>query len=233
MISIIIPAHNEEKNLARLLPKLRIKSNDNVEVIVALSCVNSDDSEYLAFPNNVQFLKCTQKGRAAQMNSAADIAKGSILVFLHADVLPPESFIEDILQTLSTTYDAGFFSYRFDKENFLLKMNAKFTGKDSIFTGGGDQCLFIKKQVFFDLGKFNETQVLMEDFELFDRIKKNRIPYKIVKNDLIVSARKYRHNSYARVNLSNLILVLLFNFGCSSKMLKVVHDKLIRTPYNG
>ena len=105
------------------------------------------------------------------------------------------------------------------------------TAKDGIFTGGGDQCLFIKKEVFNTLGGFDEEQVVMEDFEFFERMKKGKIRYKIIKNDLIVSARKYQHNSYARVNLSNLLLVTLFKLGYPSRKLKSLHNKLIRTPY--
>lgn len=72
----------------------------------------------------------------------------------------------------------------------------------------------------------------MEDFEFFKRMKKQRITYTIVKNDLIVSARKYENNSYLKVNLSNLLLVVLFKLGVSGKKLKKLHDKLLKTAYS-
>ena len=154
------------------------------------------------------------------------------MVFLHADVTPPETFLNDIEITIKEGYGAGFFSYRFDKKSVLLQMNAAFTTKDGIFTGGGDQCLFIGKEVFFDLGKFDEKQVVMEDFEFFERMKKNNVRYKIIKNDLIVSARKYTNNSYLRVNLSNLLLVILFKMGYPPEKLKSLHNRLLRLPYS-
>lgn len=232
MITIIVPAHNEQKNLEGLLPSLvELSVNSAAEIIVALSAENSDDSETILHDENVRLIKCSEKGRAGQMNCAAEYAIGAILVFLHADVIPPKSFLNDIMYAVGNGYDAGFFSYRFDKKSFFLKMNASLTAKDGIFTGGGDQCLFIKKQVFNDLGRFDENQVLMEDFEFFERMKKNGVRYKIIKNDLIVSARKYKNNSYLRVNLSNMILVLLFKFGYSPKKLKSLHNRLLRLPY--
>ena len=232
MVSIIIPAHNERENLARLIPRLEcLPSTAPIEIIVALSCENSDGFENIQEGGLVRILKCNQKGRAAQMNTAVEKSKGDILVFLHADVTPPEAFLEDIFTTLNSGYDAGFFSYKFDKDSFLLKVNARFTAKDGIFTGGGDQCLFIKRTVFLELGSFNEQQVLMEDFEFFDRMKKSKTPYKIIKNDLIVSARKYANNSYVRVNLSNLLLIVLYKFGYPSKKLKTLHNRLLRTSY--
>jgi GT2 family glycosyltransferase len=136
-----------------------------------------------------------------------------------------------MVQTIDEGHDAGFFSYRFDKKSFFLQLNAAFTAKDGIFTGGGDQCLFIKKEVFHALGGFDEEQVLMEDFEFFERMKQQGLRYTIVKNDLIVSARKYRNNSYVRINLANFLLVVLFKFGYPAKKLKSLHDRLIKMPY--
>ncbi|TLP71243.1 glycosyltransferase [Maribacter sp. ACAM166] len=233
MISIIIPAHNEFKNLQRLFNTTCILEQEQLlEIIVAVSPNTTDNTETLSSIAKVKLLRCKKNGRAAQMNEASNVAKGEILVFLHADVVPPNGFVNDIQQSLEHFFDAGFFSYRFDKENWLLRLNSSFTAKDGYFTGGGDQCLFIKKDVFYQIGTFNEEQALMEDFEFFGRMKKQKIPYTIVKNDLVVSARKYECNSYLRVNLVNLLLVTLFKLGYSGDKLKVLHNKLIRTPYN-
>jgi GT2 family glycosyltransferase len=166
------------------------------------------------------------------MNHGAARAKGDVLVFLHADVWPPKAFFTDIARVMEQGFEAGFFSYRFDNEGFLLKINGSFTARKGLFTGGGDQCLFIKKSVFNEIGRFNENQVLMEDFEFFKRMKRKNVPYTIIKNDLIVSSRKYAHNSYLRVNLSNLLLLLLFHLGYPASKLKSLHSKLLRTPYN-
>lgn len=233
MISIIIPAHNEQENLSILIPYLEtLIENQDAEIFVAISAKNSDETPVTHENPNINFLKCKQSGRASQMNSATAIAKGTILAFLHADVKPPATFILDIKNAIAKNNEAGFFSYQFDKESFLLKINASFTAKDGLFTGGGDQCLFIKKDVFQSLGKFNEAQVIMEDFEFFGRMKKEKIKYAIIKSDLIVSARKYETNSYMRVNLTNLILVLLFKFGYPAPKLKSLHNKLLKMPYN-
>ena len=232
MTTIIIPSHNERENLTRLLPQLvDFRNAFDIEIIVALSSANSDGSELLVAEHDVRSVSSGKKGRAVQMNTAAHQAKGDILAFLHADVQPPHSFVQDIAETIDAGYDAGFFSYRFDKKSFFLQLNAAFTAKDSIFTGGGDQCLFIKKEIFKALGGFDEDQVLMEDFEFFRRMKKNNLRYKIIRNDLVVSARKYRNNSYLRINLANFLLVVLFKCGYPAKKLKCLHDRLINMPY--
>lgn len=232
MTSIIIPAHNEKNNLGKLLPRLLdICATSDAEIIVALSSSTNDGSEALDLRGKVQFHRCGKQGRAAQMNEGARRSKGQYLAFLHADVLPPASFISDIEHSLKNGNDAGFFSYVFDRDHPLLSINASFTAKDGFFTGGGDQCLFIKRHIFWEMGGFNEEQVLMEDFEFFKRMRSRKVPYIIVKNNLVVSARKYELNSYWRINFSNLLLVLLFRTGYPRSKLKVLHDRLIRTSY--
>lgn len=232
MTTIIIPAHNEKENLKALVPQLaEFLEGFPIEIIVALSSYNSDGSETLASEYTIKCIRCKNKGRAEQMNSAAKLAKEGILVFLHADVTPPVTFISDISTAIQEGFDAGFFSYRFDKKSFFLQINAFFSAKDGIFTGGGDQCLFIKKEIFDALGGFDEKQVLMEDFEFFKRMKKNNVRYTIIQNDLIVSARKYRNNSYMKINLANFLLVILFKCGYPAKKLKSLHDRLINIPY--
>ncbi|WP_373519296.1 TIGR04283 family arsenosugar biosynthesis glycosyltransferase [Pricia sp.] len=232
MTSIIIPAHNEKENLKELLPQLaEFRKDFPVEIILALSSDNSDGSETLASVYPIKCIQCKKKGRAVQMNSAANLVKEGILVFLHADVTPPDTFISDISTAIKEGFDAGFFSYHFDKKSVALQVNSFFTAKDGIFTGGGDQCLFIKKKVFDTLGGFDEKQVLMEDFEFFRRMKKSNVRYTIVKEDLIVSARKYRNNSYIKINLANFLLVILFKCGYPAKKLNSLHDRLNNMPY--
>jgi rSAM/selenodomain-associated transferase 2 len=231
MTSVVIPAHNEGDNLEKLLPYLlEIGNGQEFEVIVSRSSACVDGPRPAETHKNVKFIQCDKKGRAVQMNRGASASGGNILAFLHADVWPPRTFFKDISTTLNENFEAGFFSYQFDRPGLLLKINSAFTARDSIFTGGGDQCLFIRRSVFKQLGGFDESQVLMEDFEFFGRMKKNGISYTIVKNNLIVSARKYQRNSYFRVNLSNLLLVMLFKLGYPPEKLKSLHNRFIRMP---
>ncbi len=234
MISIIIPAHNELDNLQKLLPRLGELTTEcpDTEVLLALSGSNTDETRALPSLGFVKVLDCPGTGRALQMNTAARASTGKTLVFLHADVMPPDGFIDNIRDTMAKGYKAGFFSYRFDSDRWLLKLNSAFTGRDGLFAGGGDQCLFIEREAFIQLGGFNQDQVLMEDFEFFRRMKRHKLPYLIVKNDLLVSARKYQYNSYWRVNLANLLLLVLFRLGFPATRLKKLHQRMLRLPYH-
>lgn len=230
---MVIPAHNEKDNLKVLLPKLVTEGGELLtEIIVVLSSLNCDGSEELELGPKVKWIRAKEKGRAVQMNMGAHHSRSSILAFLHADVLPPQDFVKNIVETIASGFDAGFFSYQFDKKSIFLSINAYFTAKDGLFTGGGDQCLFIEKDRFQKLNGFDESQVLMEDFEFFKRMKKYNLKYTIIKDDMLVSARKYEKNSYLRVNLSNLLLVILFKSGYPAEKLKKLHNRLLHLSYS-
>ena len=231
MISIVIPVHNEREQLRELVPLLQRMAREEgpAGILPVLSSGTGDGTAELLEELGVDWLRAEVSGRAAQMNLGARHANGNVLAFLHADVRPPEGFLRDIRQTIGNGHRAGFFSYRFTPETFWLRLNGRATRMDGIFTGGGDQCLFIGKEDFQALGGFDEQQVLMEDFEFFRRLKRSGLSYRIVPNDLRVSARKYACNSYLRVNLSNLLLLGLFRCGCPPARLKRLHAKLIRS----
>src|SRR5436305_11217100 len=89
MISIIIPAYNEEAQIANTIKAIRKQGNaaDITEIIVA-DGGSKDNTVDAAKAAGAIAVACPSKGRAAQMNYGASISNGNILYFLHADTLP-------------------------------------------------------------------------------------------------------------------------------------------------
>src|SRR5207244_13457102 len=89
LISIIIPVYHDTDALARTLAALRAGA---AEVVVAST---PDDAESLARLQaahpDVVWIEAT-RGRAVQMNAGARIARGSWLLFLHADTRLPDEW---------------------------------------------------------------------------------------------------------------------------------------------
>lgn len=200
-----------------------------IEIIVSNSPETTDNSSNICKSfSEVSYFKSPKKGRAAQMNFGASKAKGSILLFLHADVQLPQDFYHQIENTIKQKKHFGFFAYKFDKETKLLNFNSKFTAKDGFFAGGGDQCHFFTKETFQKLKGYNENFCIMEDFEMMDRIRKEQIPFSIIQSKVIVSARKHEHNSWLKVNLINGFVFLKYKLGFAPVNLRKTYKSLLR-----
>ncbi|MBK9255485.1 MAG: glycosyltransferase [Saprospiraceae bacterium] len=229
LISIIIPVLNEEKILHRLLSHLQ-KYIDSQSEILVIGCEKTTDyTESVCKNFDVKYIIADGYGRSLQMNFGANAAKGEIFCFLHADVLPDSTFLTHIRSSLNSGFRFGFFSYRFEPSNRLLNINASFTSRDGIFSGGGDQIHFMDKKLFKELGGYNEKLNIMEDFDFFQKVKKKKVLYKIVAVPAIVSSRKYLNNSYLKVNLTNLLVFVLWRCNVSTDNLKKLYKRLLNS----
>lgn len=230
LLSIIIPAYNEQENLKERLSFLCEQANKfPIEIIISNSPETTDNSLQVCKNfSKVTYLKSDKKGRAAQMNFAVKKAKGNILLFLHADVMLPNDFYLQIIKAIESGFTFGFFAYKFDKDSAFLNFNSNFTTKDGLFAGGGDQCHFFTKEQFTKLNGYNEEFCIMEDFEMIDRIRKQKIPFKIIQSKAIVSARKYEQNSWLKVNLINGYVFLKYKLGIHPIKLRKTYKSLLR-----
>ncbi len=220
-LSIVIPTFNEAQNISALVAYLVAHTKaESTEVIVVNACKTTDNTAQLAQQAGAKVYECMDCCRAAQLNLGAAKAQYETLYFVHADVLPPKEFMQNISAALQAGYEFGWFSYQFNSSSPWLKINACYTRRDGIFAGGGDQTLFIKKTVFNTLGGFRTDYRIMEDFEFVKRAKRQGFRYTIIPNDVLVSARKYVQNSYLKVNLVNLVMFILFSVNCPQTIMQ-------------
>jgi hypothetical protein len=146
------------------------------------------------------------------MNFAANSADCDILYFVHADVKIHPNYVADIQQALKEGYDMGCYRYVFDSPHPLLKVNGFFTRFPFIWCRGGDQTLFINKNVFEELGGYHPMKI-MEEYDLIQRAWKNKFRFKIIPKNVLVSARKYENNSYFKVMYANYKIMKLWRKG--------------------
>lgn len=226
-ISVIIPVLNEAENLAKLVPYLQEHGAEHLAEIVVADCNSTDGTADLLKSLQVVHLNCEKAGRASQMNAAASKSKGEILYFVHADTLPPKSFVADIKDSLSLGFGFGCYPFEFDVDRPLLRMNAWFTQLDKMWCRGGDQSLFITKEHFEAFGGFDEKQSIMEEYEFIKRVRK-QLAFRIMKQArIVVSARKYQENSYLKVNLANFIAMTMWRLNMPAERIKRVYKRLL------
>ncbi len=227
MISIIIPTYNEAEQIAATISKIHgAKGAHEIEIIIA-DGGSTDETVAIALRSITKTVVSNNKGRSAQMNKGAAVAKGDVLYFLHADSIPPKNFADSILNAVNKNFDSGCFRLSFDHSHWFLKANSWFTKFDVNAVRFGDQSLFVTKNVFQKSGGFREDLLMMEDQEIIHRIKKQgRF---IVMNDVVItSARKYLDNGVYRMQAIFYGIWFLYYLGYSQEQLLMLHRKLIR-----
>ena len=225
-LSVIIPTYNEAGNIARLVAELhRYAPQAQVLVVDAHS---PDGTAEAARQAGATVLPAPKAGRAAQMNHGAAHATGEVLYFGHADVGLHPDFVATIAQAVAAGYEAGCYQFRFDSRHPLLRINSYGTRFKGIMSRGGDQTLFITRALFEQLGGFNERFVIMEDFEIIQRIRRVA-RFFIAPHAVTVSARKYETNSWLRVQLANLTAFSLFFLKASPVKIARTYKAMLNT----
>jgi rSAM/selenodomain-associated transferase 2/rSAM/selenodomain-associated transferase 1 len=215
-ISVIIPVLNEAANLEQTLRPL--SNAVNVEAI-AIDGGSTDGTLERAESLGVKAIR-SEPGRACQMNAGAAAASGEILLFLHADTLLPEGFEAIVRATLRQPNTiAGAFRLHIDGQlrglraiETLVQWRSQF-----LHLPYGDQGLFLRTDVFRQLGGFPDVPI-MEDFELVRRLGKwGNIA--IASAAVLTSARRWQKLGVIRTTAINQAIVLSYFLGVSPTQL--------------
>lgn len=225
-LSIIIPTYNEEASIGALVRFLRKHSTGAVVDLIVSDAGSEDRTLEEAAAAGATAVVSPGKGRAAQMNFGASLAKGDVLYFIHADCYPPASFVSDISEAIRKGFDLGRYYTKFDSKRTILKINAWFTRFDFFICMGGDQTLFIKHSLFNECNGFREDMKIMEEYEFCQRARqKGR--YKIMNGSALISARKYETNTWLQVQLANAKVVRMYKQGASQQELVDMYKRML------
>lgn len=225
-ISVIIPTYCETTTIGKLVTHLNKYGSDKVAEIIVADGQSPDGTIDEAKKAGAVAVNAPEKGRAAQMNYGASLATGDILYFVHADSFPPSSFAEDIISAVQNRYALGRYRTKFDSLKWYLKINAWFTRFDWFICMGGDQTLFITRTLFQEMGGFNDSMKIMEEYEFVKRARLNQ-RYKIFPKAALVSARKYDTNSWWRVQMANRKIVNMYKQDASQQDMVDTYKKML------
>tara|TARA_R110000787_G_scaffold13189_3_gene41705 strand:+ start:10422 stop:11129 length:708 start_codon:yes stop_codon:yes gene_type:complete len=194
-ISVIIPILNEAKSIVSLLQHLIDNSSStNISEIIVVDGGSKDESFKLvsefSLVNNKVILISSERGRAKQMNVGQQKATGTILYFLHADSFPPSDFDQLIINEVEKGNLAGCFKMKFNHQHWWLKLASWLTTFQWRACRGGDQSQFITKDLFNEIGGYNEKFMIYEDNILINELYK-RDQFKVIQKWIVTSARLY------------------------------------------
>jgi rSAM/selenodomain-associated transferase 2 len=235
-ISIIIPTFNEENNISRLIWHLKTQATTNcIEEIIIVDGGSSDQTQYItasliqseADAFNIRLINAN-KGRAKQMNAGAQIAKGDILYFLHADSFPPNAYDRLIISEITKQNLAGCFKMRFDHKHWWLRLAGWLTQFISRACRGGDQSLFISKELFRSLDGFDEQFIIYEDIDFINKLYAKHQFTVIQESSITTSARRYNTNGIWKLQYHFWAIYVKKWFGASAEDLQAYYFKYIR-----
>lgn len=213
-LSIIIPVYSEENTINATLNHVRsMACGESVEIIVAdggpghatLKAIRDEDVVKVECP----------PGRGGQMNAGAALAGGEALLFLHADTRLPADAVRIVRETLDRTV-AGAFTLGIDSSRISLKLVACFANWRTRLerVPYGDQAQFIRADLFRSMGGFADIPI-MEDVELFRRIRMDGLSITIVKDRVRTSPRRWETEGIWQRTLKNWWLRIRYRFGVS------------------
>ncbi len=218
--SIIVPVFHESERINRLIDHLScLEPGDACEIIVVDGSPERDTIDAIRSEQVVKMT--TGKGRARQMNAGAAVAKGDILIFLHADTELPLAAFAGIASVMGQgRYVGGAFQLGIQSKKFVYKALTWWVSIRCRITRipYGDQAIFIAKDYFNMIGGYREIP-LMEDVELMRRIKKQGDRICLLPDCVMTSPRRWEEEGFIYVNLRNTLLLILYLLGAAPERL--------------
>ena len=199
-LSIVMPCLNEADGIVAALGALAPLRQRGVEVIVADG--GSTDGTATLAREGADRVVDAPRGRAAQMNAGARLARGRILLFLHADTRLPQDadfLVERRLASSGKSW--GRFDVHIYGRHPFLPVIAAATNLRSRWSGiaTGDQALFIERERFEQVGGFPEI-ALMEDVALSATLRRAQSPL-CLREKVITSGRRWEKHGVTRTVL--------------------------------
>jgi len=172
MISIIIPAHNEEAYLERTLHSIKNQTSSDYEIIVVLNGCTDKTAEVVEKFEDVKILSLSEANVSRARNYGAGKAKGEILLFLDADTLLGKDTLEKVSADFSSKYSVGFTKAIADSEELKYKLFINFKNfyiKDIYPTSSG--ALICHKEQFDKVNGYDSEINVREHRKLISQLK--------------------------------------------------------------
>ena len=228
--SIIIPVLHEGEGLLSLIDDLHtLRPEIPHEIIVVDGGPGSDTLEALGERKDIIAL-VSPPGRARQMNKGAGMARGKVLLFLHADTVLSDGWVREVhtlidrIGTGDKPDTAAAFRFALDDEGIKPRLlEAAVAFRCAVFKlPYGDQGLLISRRRYDALGGFKPLKI-MEDVDLVRRIpRRERL---MLRTKAMTSAARYRRDGYLKRPLRNLTCLTLYTLRAPSTWIERLYGQ--------
>lgn len=198
MLSVIVPAHNEERELPATLAALR-EALDEVAAeheLLVVDDASTDRTAAIAEAAGARVVQVAVRHIAAARNAGARAARGDTLLFVDADTLVPAATLAAALNALHRGAVGGGAEVRWTPpvpwhgHLYLWAFNLVWRR-----LGHAAGCfVFCRREAFEAIGGFDERYYASEEIWLSKSLRE-RGPFVIVQEPVRTSARKVRMHS--------------------------------------
>lgn len=203
MISVVIPAYNEEKYLGRTLESLVNQTTQTSFEVIVVDNNSTDKSAAVAqefqLRLNLKVIKEPRQGRGAARDSGFSQAQGEIILGTEADTILPQDWIDKLFKNfdqtniVAVTGTCTFDSYKRQVklmdffQPLFMRLYRLFFGHYwlSGFNFG------IRKEIYKRVGGFKSDLKTLDDVELAARVNKLGKIVFIPDTPVLVSGRRF------------------------------------------
>jgi len=220
LISVVIPAWNEEKYIGRTVKSLLNQSLDREEYeIIIVDGRSTDRTAQIARRLGAKVFYENEKSIGGARNVGAKKAKGKYVAFVDADCIAPRGWLLRIKKTFERKGEklkgiGGFgvpINPRWQDKLafFILDYYWKVTSWLGIYHFVGFNCVYSRKE-FLKLGGFNPKIKFMEDVEMSFRFRRAGHPCKVSRRlKMMTSPRRF-----SQMGLLKLLGMVVVGYYC-------------------
>ena len=189
-ISIIIPTLNEEHHIANCLNSVFQQDRSCIEEVIVADGGSNDKTLNIVHKFDVKVVLGGLPGIAR--NSGAKAAKGNYLLFLDADTILPQQFLNKAIALfriknltvasfhLTPPTNNGFSKIILEGYNAYASLSAS---RLPVFLTAGC-CVLVTQTAHHAIGGFSNSVIVLEEYDYIQRIKKigkfDVIPLKVI-----------------------------------------------------
>lgn len=180
MISVVIPALNEEEFLSECLLSLKNQEYKGKYEIILVDNNSTDKTKEVAKKFDIKILSCLEKGTIYARQIGAEAAEGKIIAQADADTVYPKNWLSEISEQFNydpkTISVAGKFSYKDPPywagvEYFLRSLSNNFTlfffDKPLLISGAN---FAFRKEAFLKIGGYKKESLSFDQYDIANRL---------------------------------------------------------------
>ena len=199
MISVIIPAHNEEAYIRQTLNAVNRQNYRPFEIIVvANGC--TDRTAGVAERHCHNLIIVPEKGLSRARNLGADAARGEVLLFLDADTALEWDALANLAHRFTREHAAGTLKGKPDSDRLayhLIYLLKNLQHRWSLHPGSSG-VIFCWKDDFQAMGGFDEAMEVMENSDLIRKLTTLGKYLYIPESAVVTSMRRYEKYGFVR-----------------------------------